>query len=292
MKILLYVPMWHRPEIANLFIKNMELVLCDYAEVIPYFVLSPEDDNFTELINLTQGYNRAIIKNDPFGKKKNEGLRRALSLEFDYLMELNSDTVFTSRLWDLHKPYFEADTPYFGLRNIYIYEPFLDKAVFVEGYHINHYDEVTALGPGRCVRRDVVDQCFPLWVDEAPFGMDGDSDKKIRDNGYVCEIIETSEAVICDVKGTVCLTCWMQWEECGVPADVEYVRKEFNLCPAVCFDLSDFNTFHSTVLKVSIEMNKPEAFDLVNEAYRMQKGEKRYSSYDSYRNIVSRKFKK
>src|SRR5665648_107754 len=105
-KILLYVPCWHRPEILALFIRNMKANLPDYAELIPYFVISPEDEYFSDLINLTQGYNRALIKNEPFGHKKNEGLNRALQLEWDYLMELNSDTVYTSLLWDFHKECF------------------------------------------------------------------------------------------------------------------------------------------------------------------------------------------
>ena len=292
MRILLYIPLWHRPEIVALFIRNMEANLCEYAEVIPYFVVSPEDENFSDLINLTQGYNRALIKNEPFGHKKNEGLNRACGLEWDYLMELNSDTVYTCKLWELHKPYFDEGVAFFGFKNIYIYEPFLNKAVYVEGYHIGHRDEVTALGPGRCIRRDVVERCMPLWEDSAPFGMDGYSENVIFQSGYDCLLIDNlKEPVICDVKGTVCLTCFMQWEECGVACDVNFVREAFNLSPAACMDLKNFDTFHSAVLKVSNEMKKPDAFNLINEAYKIQHGEARYSSYDSYKNVVSHKHK-
>jgi hypothetical protein len=270
----------------------MEANPCGYAEVIPYFVISPEDENFSDLINITQGYNRALIQNEPFGRKKNEGLNRACCLEWDYLMELNSDTVYTSCLWDYHKPYFENKEAAFGFKNIYIYEPYLNRAVFAEGYHIGHRDTVTALGPGRCIRRDVVENCLPLWEDLAPFGMDGYSDQRLFSNGYEVTLIDNgSDPVICDVKGTVCLTCWMQWEECGVEADVDFVRQAFGLNPAGCIDLGNFDKFHTAVLKVSADMKKPDAFNLINEAYRMQTGEQRYSSYSSYQVTVSKKHK-
>jgi hypothetical protein len=292
MKILLYVPLWNRPEIVEIFLNNMERVRCQYAEVIPYFVISPEDEKSYELMTLTDGYYKTFVTNDPFGRKKNEGLMRALSLKWDYLMELNSDTVFTSLLWDYLSPYLNENAAAFGFKNIYIYEPVLNKAVFNEGYHIGHRDTVTALGPGRCIRRDVVEHCLPLWEDGAPFGMDGYSDQRLYDNGYEVTVIDNGrDPVLCDVKGTVCLTCWMQWEECGEPVDVDFVKQSFAL-GAGCLDLSDFDKFHSAVMRASSEMNRPEAFNLINEAYKIQTGEQRYSSYESYQVTVSRKFKR
>ena len=292
MKILLYIPCWHRPELVAMFIDNMECTGCDYAEIIPYFVLSPEDEDEKELTQITGGYNRTYTTNISFGRKKNEGLMRALSLEWDYVMEFNSDNVYTPLLWEYHKKYFDESNPFFGFKSVYVYEPYLNRAVYLESYHIGLRDEITAMGWGRCIRRDVVEKCFPLWIDEAPFGMDGQSDERITSMGYDCTVIETGEdPVVCGIAATVCLTGWDQWSDIGVPANVDFVREAFGLCPAVCFDLGDFDSFHSTILKVSSDMNKPAAFDLINEAYRLQTGEKRYSSYDSYKNVVSRKHK-
>ena len=277
-----------------MFIRNFEARPCDYAEVIPYFVLSPEDPHYTALRKITSDYMYTDIENHPLGRKKNEGLSRAMSLEWDYLMELGSDTVYTDLLWELLADYLMCGEPAFGFRNIYIYEPKLHKAVFEDGYHIGRRDTITALGPGRCLRRDVVDRCFPLWVDAAPFGMDGDSDHKLFNCGFPVTVIDNQRLpVLCDVKGSVCLTSWMQWEECGEPVDAEWVREVFNIPPYECHNITNFDAFHTAVLKKSVETrNKGEAFDYMNEIHRHQMGFVRYASYESYKNAVSRKYKR
>lgn len=291
MRILLSIPVWKRPEILDNTIKHLEGTLCDYAEVMPYFIISPEDEHCNTLTAMTEGYRRTFIKNNPFGHKKNEGLKRALALEWDYFMEIGSDNIYTSKLWDIYKPYFDNKTEFFGLKNLYVYEPYLNKAVFVEGYHIGWDNKDTALGVNRCIRRDVVERCVPLWDDAAPFGMDGYSDYKIRGAGYECTVIDAGrDPIICGVAANVCLTAWMQWEECGVAVDVDYVRKAFDLCAG--HDLRTFEDFHSAVLRCSQDMRKPEAFNLINEAYRSQHGEVRYANYESYRKVVSRKYKR
>ena len=288
------IPLWHRPEIVEMFIGNLRRTPCDYADVIPYFVLSPEDYDYHTLTDLTEGFNRTYVANTPLGHKKNEGLQRSLSLEWDYYMDMGSDDIYTDLLWDFLRPHLEANEEYFGILNTHSFNPYLNKAVFLRNYHVNWNDEVTAQGQGRCIRRDVVENCLPLWDDSAPFGMDGHSDLKITNKGYTCGLIDNgSQPVVCQVKSNICLTCWEQFDDMSEPADADWVREQFGLRQECCYNLKDFQDFHQAVLKVSNETeNKEQAFNLMNEAHKLQTGEQRYSSYDSYKVTVSRKHKK
>jgi hypothetical protein len=294
MKILLYVPCWHRPEIVELFVKNIERTPCDYAEVIPFFVLSEEDPDYTLLTQITQGYNRTYTTNTPLGRKKNEGLKRATALSWDYFMDMGSDDIYTVLLWRYLKDFILNNQEYFGILNTYAFNPYLNQAVYLPNYHIGFDDQVTAQGQGRCIRRDVVERCMPLWDNQAPFGMDGYSDERITTAGYKCQLIDNGlDGVVCQIKTNICLTAWEMFEDCGFEAcDVEWVKAAFGLRSEFCFDLTNFDSFHTAVLRVSNETDsKEKAFNLMNEAHKLQTGNKRYSSYDSYKVTVSRKFK-
>ena len=289
------VPCWHRPEMVNVFVNHMERTPCDYAEIIPYFVLSPEDADYNKLVNITAGYDRTSTVNTPLGRKKNIGLQRASALEWDYFMDMGSDDVYSPRLWDYLKPFLIGGEDYFGILNTHSYNPYLHKAVFLKGYHINLQDQVTAQGQGRCIRRDVVEKCIPLWDDTAPFGMDGYSDERITSHGYTCKLIDNGEEpLVCQIKGDVCLTAWAQFEDVGMQeCNADWVVGAFNLGRELCFELSGFDDFHSAILRTSNETkNKERAFNLINEAHRIQTGELKYSSYVSYRQAFTRIYKK
>jgi hypothetical protein len=288
------VPCWHRPEVVNMFVNHMERTPCDYAELIPYFVLSPEDPDYSKLLDITAGYSRTCTTNAPLGRKKNEGLRMATALQWDYYMDMGSDDIYTTLLFDYLKPFLIAGEPYFGILHTYSYNPYLNEAVYLPNYHIGMNQEVTAQGQGRCIRRDVVERCMPLWDDGAPFGMDGYSNERIESNGYKCKPIDNGrEPLVCQVKSNVCLTCWENFEDLSEPANVDWLRRAFLLERESCYDFRDFYDFHTAVLKISNQtQNKEEAFNLMNKAHEVRTGEVRYSSYDSYKVTVSRKFKK
>lgn len=303
MKILILVPCWHRPEIVAMFVQNLKANLPDYAELIPYFVLSEEDQDCKTLERITDGYYKTYFPNElrdekdrvigRLGMKKNAGLRRAATLEWDYFMDMGSDDIFTKYLWDYLKPNLIANDEYFGILHTYCYNPYLNQAVYLPNYHIGLRDEVTAQGQGRCIRRDVVEKCMPLWDPMAPFGMDGYSNERLELSGYRCQLIDNGrDPLVCQIKTYTCLTCWEQFDDLSEPTDVDWIKEAFNLNAPLCFDMTDFDSFNNVVLRVSSEIgSKREAFERVNEAYQVQTGEKRYASYNSYEVTVSRKFK-
>jgi hypothetical protein len=285
--ILMLVPLWRRPEIVALFIRNIERTIPDYIQLMPMFILSPEDPDYVRLRKLTEGYRVCAASNNPLGTKKNNGLLEALQYEWDYLMDMGSDDIYTRTLWDLYEDYFLTGSKYFGIKNMYVLDIIENRALFVEGYHLNHFDQVTAIGPGRCVRRDIVEQCFPLWPDK-PFGMDGGSDEKIVRAGYYCHLIDNGRTpTVLDVKSYCNLNPFMFMDE-GEEVDASWVREQFNIEGLSIQDTFTRDGFKTAVYKHAKDndLTIERSFNDVNECHRKLTGEVRYKNYNSFKNSI------
>jgi len=75
-----------------------------------------------EMIGLCKRYNIAhtFFENQPLGRKKNFGLNKAMEMEWDYLMELNSDDVIHPELLDQYGILIGKGAEYMGLQNFTI----------------------------------------------------------------------------------------------------------------------------------------------------------------------------
>jgi hypothetical protein len=261
------------------------------VELVPLFVISPEDIEYRAMKILTEGYETVECPNIPLGFKKNAGLKYALGMSWDYYMDMGSDDVWTPRLWELYEPYFREQNPYFGLKNCYKYSVLLDRGGFVEGYHLTPFnDDVTAMGPGRCIRRDVVESNYPLWNDTAPFGMDGYSDEKIQSAGVICTVVDNERLpVICGTKSGICLTPFDDVEDRMDTVDTTWLKDVFDLW-GVSMDTTTLDGFHTTVCRVSKETRTiGDAFEVVNQAHEVRTGDKRYANLESYKVQISKR---
>jgi hypothetical protein len=224
MKILMLVPLWGRPEIVRLFVRRMEESMPEYAELILFFAPSLNDEDEEELFHITKGYTKYYTGNFPLGKKKNEAMKLVSCMEWDYLMDMGSDNIWTPKLWDYLKPYFDKQSPFFGINNLYVYNTLTDEAVFLDGYNNG-----SAIGPGRCISRELVMRCLPLWPDQH-HGLDGASAYKIKKlTGIVPEVIDVGhDPVMLDIKSDVCLTGWHEICD-NEPIEVDWLKNEFKI---------------------------------------------------------------
>ena len=106
MKILILTPFWKRPEIVQEYVKSVQR-LKSVADIQLLAILSFEDPNYKEVLDLIDGWYFCHADNSPLGKKKNEGLEFAMEFEWDYLLELNSDSIVNSRLLEIYGPYMD-----------------------------------------------------------------------------------------------------------------------------------------------------------------------------------------
>ena len=293
MKILMMVPLWKRPDIVRLFIEHM--LKPKYANLVPLFILSNEDPTLHELVRMTEGFKRFFYKNEPLGEKKNAGMLHALTMQWDYYMDMGSDNIWTENLWDLYKPYFDKRAEYFGVKNHHVLNYYEDIAYFLPDYHIDAWDKVTALGVGRCIRRDVVEKNIPLWRDAWHHGMDGCSHFKLTKAGVVCDVIDNGTVpTVIDIKTNTNLTAAFEIDMVNDRIDAKQIKEQFGIVyTSHCTAYKNFEDFHNAVLKASnMTATKEDAFNSINIQYQKSTGEKRYSSYNSYKVTVTKKHRK
>lgn len=118
-KIILYVPVWKRPEVTRLHMQNVRR-LAEYDparfEIVPFYVVS--EDWAQEMCN-EFGYRFHRTENSPLGRKMNEGLRQFIDEPFDFMLGLGSDDFTSPEFLEEYLPYFET-RPIFGLKEVYL----------------------------------------------------------------------------------------------------------------------------------------------------------------------------
>ena len=294
MKICLFMPIWKRPGILKICLDRLEKTLPPYAELIPVFVISREDKYFDINLKLIEKYDYLIYKNNPFGEKKNAGLHYALRSDWDYLMELNSDSVFTKELWDYYEPYF-GKSEFFGLRNLYFLDTVNNKAVFLRDYAYDHNDKPFAYGAGRVMSRKVCEEVKEMWRPDWNISMDGCSRYNILDAGFDEDVIETGEdPIMLNMVSFYNINPFSAAEEMREKyVDTDWLKKEFGLTEYEDgrVNLLSIDNFHREVLKRQQNTSQKDAFNEVNYIYRDTFGVLRYKNYNTYQAAISRKMK-
>ena len=169
-KILIFTPIWKRPEITKLYLEGLaQLTEPCPLDISTVVILSPSDPTYQEHFDLLQEHNIDFIEapNRPLGRKKNIALNYLLKNErFDYLLELNSDGILHPDIWDLYNPHITDEVPLIGLRNLYFWDKVEDKVYFQYDYATDGH----TFGSGRLYHRSIL--CENFWDDNWQFGLD------------------------------------------------------------------------------------------------------------------------
>ena len=204
MKILAMIPVWKRPEILRLFLFSLN----KNKDIEPLFIVSPEDPHIDEILSIIPEDSYICThRNYPFGAKKNTGYHFAKSLEWDYLMELNSDSIVNPALLDLYKPYMERGVPFFGLRNLYAVDLFTKRCIFIPNYNTD-----MTYGAGQMLSRKsaFLDK---LWTNELNEGMDTNKIVHLRKAGIPEVVVDNGEVpMIVDIKTNTTITHFIELE--------------------------------------------------------------------------------
>jgi len=170
--ILVMTPFWKRPEIVREYIKSLERL-----PVKLLAILSPEDPYYYEIMDmLPEGSYVVSVPNKPFGAKKNAGAKFAMSLEWDYMLELNSDSIVNPILMEVYKAYVDAGTLFFGLSNLYVVDYKTKETLFIP-----EYNSGMTFGAGRMIHRSLFSE--RMWTDELNEGMDDNMRGKLEEMG-------------------------------------------------------------------------------------------------------------
>lgn len=214
-KILILLPIWKRKNITKLCLKylkrlqeerNIE-VLCVVSEV------------WAKIEAFEHGFKWVEVSNDDLGKKMNKGIEAAMTMDFDYLMNLGSDDIINSRLFDVYDNYFKEGKGIFGITKV----TFIDS----ESKEVKQNDYKAMIGAGRCIRKDLIYKYVirgkkSIMYDEGiEMGLDNNSIKKFECSHTE---IDGGENLIWDIKGQD--NIWKYNDLGGYNTDFETAVKE------------------------------------------------------------------
>ncbi len=196
MKILIMTPFWKRPEIVREYVRSLER-LPEHELLV---IISPEDPDAWEIIEILPDYTQIIThKNKSLGEKKNRGSETARIFQWDYLMELNSDSILNPAIFDLYKPYMERGELFFGLKDLYVTDYATKESLFIKDYNSG-----MTYGAGRMMHRSIVED--KMWTDELQSGMDDNCRGKLEKRGIKDVPVHSDIPMLVDLKTNTTLS--------------------------------------------------------------------------------------
>lgn len=189
MKILVFVPVWKRPEITEIcFMGINRLQKVKGFEVKGFAVISEES-----MITLCEKYgiDWCITKNDPLGAKKNYGVKQALKHEFDYMIEIGSDDLLKNEVLTAYK----WGSPVIGLMDFALINTASGSCKSIK-------TNIPKYGAGRAIQRSVCES-FSLWQDGKNRGMDNSSTRILAQNRVMQRGVKSDEPIAVGLKSGV-----------------------------------------------------------------------------------------
>lgn len=207
--IAIVIPCWMRPEILSLTVKQLN-ILCEEninkVNITVIYSLSHEDPQISEVISALKfcmhKYYVVFSDNNLLGQKVNDAITIAISLDFDYIMNLGSDDLIHPDLIDLYLPFLEMEIPFFGLASVWFYKSG-EKPFCFQNYNSNYL-----IGAGRMIHKKVInkvnDKFGSLYNPSINRGMDTHSANKIMECGFKqIFVYDGKHPLIVDIKSDI-----------------------------------------------------------------------------------------
>jgi hypothetical protein len=217
-KILVYLALWQRPKITEICFKGLNRLRQHPDFDIQVLAVASESD----MLPLCEKYDVHVVTHDnlPLGRKKNFGLQAARSFEFDYLLEIGSDTLILNDLLDGYKA-FIGTHHFFGIGDC----AFIDS----ETQACRRVGGASTYGGGRMISRVALEKMnWNIWPDDRNKGLDNASVFNIaRIGGFFYQQLKPgSVPLVVDIKSDV--NIWPFNHLLGVPYDVEKILEKLS----------------------------------------------------------------
>lgn len=187
-RLLVFIPVWKRPEITEICFMGIERLRNSGLFPIEALAVISEDS----MIELCEKYSIlwTMHVNQPLGEKKNHGLREALNLDWDYLIELGSDDLLKTEYLERFKNHIGQDV--FGIDHF----TFLNS----EDGSCRNYKTKNNFGLGRAISRKVVNKIGNLWKPVATKSMDNYSMFLMASKGFLMKRMFSDTPLGIDIK--------------------------------------------------------------------------------------------
>jgi hypothetical protein len=189
MKLLIFTAVWQRREITEIcFMGINRLQKCGTWNIQAFAVISEES-----MIPICEKYGVGwtMFQNQPLGAKKNHGIKEALKLDFDYLIEIGSDDLLKNEALDLYK----WDAPVIGLMDFALINTASGQCKKID-------TNIPKFGAGRAIQRQVLEH-GKLWSDKLSKGMDNNSAMSIGRAGFTQKGVRSENPVAIALKSGV-----------------------------------------------------------------------------------------
>jgi hypothetical protein len=186
-RLLIFLAVWKRPEITEICFMGVRRLRKSGLFPIECFAVISEES----MIPLCEKYDVEYVmyKNEPLGEKKNYGLSQAMKKDFDYLIEIGSDDLLKTEIFEVYANYF-GKYHIIGLDSFY----YLNS----EDQECRHYRNPSFFGIGRAISKEAIKSIGKLWKDELNRGLDNNSTATLHRNKYMEVRIKKPMAI--DIK--------------------------------------------------------------------------------------------
>jgi len=194
MKVIMWMQVHGRHAILKQVLKHHQNIDCQKLAVC-------STDEEVEIVR-QYGWHGYRHDNRPLGKKSDYGIRAALTLEWDYLVQINSDDFLSAKYWKAIKPMMEQGIEVAGIKDIYFVDSYTYKAKRVK-YRADDGQKMF-LGAGRLIRRDIVENtikytgCFFDWSINR--SLDFHSERRMLQVATGMKEIESTKPLVMDLK--------------------------------------------------------------------------------------------
>lgn len=205
-KIIIILPCWKRTEILKVVSKQFEVFINANklkAEISVLFIFSEDDPQIKKQLSVFNSakYPKDMIyaSNEFLGNKINDGIKYALKLDFDYIMNMGSDNLIHESLIDLYANHIYKQTPLFGLNSLYFHNAG-GKSIFFKNYNRPHI-----VGAARMIHKraiiEVTRKFGALYEKEIQRCLDGKSAKRLLLCGFRQHTVDSGDfPMLVDIK--------------------------------------------------------------------------------------------
>lgn len=202
MKLRCIIPIWKRPEVTLMCLKEMKRLQSQSKHEIAVTCIISEPE-WIDVCNKL-GFDYFPYKNDPLGEKLNAGIQSVMDEEFDYLMVMNSDSMVSVKLID---DVYDYTKPYFGINRIHFANYYTGEVKEFE------YEFFTVLGVAKMIRKDVIEQAGVIYDSFRNKGLDDSTIDNLSRIGVYPHAVKYEGALAVDIKSDVNIWSWEHFEQ-------------------------------------------------------------------------------
>lgn len=229
MKLAVVTACWQRPEIFEIFAKNITHLQQKFkSEIEIICIVAGSEGEVSEKMVKDKGFEYIEIPNTPLSRKINSTLAVAKELKSDYILCLGSDDLISDGLFEIYIEEMKNGTGVVVLGDFYFYDLPSDKAIYWGGYKGER--EGQPVGAGMLLSSKFLDMwAWNIWTQDRDSSLDRLSFAKIKMTAIKKRFLslKKNNVIAVDIKSTTNITTFGSLEENATQIPSSVIKEEF-----------------------------------------------------------------